>query len=87
MTETKFSFSEVPQESRARWFLKRGATTKFDRGFASKDSADKWINAFGARLDWRAGYSFQLRGDSVEMSVVDRQGNRPDAVKSVSLPK
>ena len=87
MMESKFSFDEVPQEPRARWFVKRGAKTQYDRGFATKDSANAWINAFGRRLDWRAGYSFQLRGDAVEMSIVGRLGNRPDAARPAPAAK
>lgn len=70
-----FSFEDVPLQDRCRWFVRRGATTKFTRGFRSKDEANAWINAFGYRLDWRAGYVFRLRGDSVEMAIVDRRGN------------
>ncbi len=86
MIDSQFSFAEVPQEPRARWFVKRGARTQYDRGFTTKDSASAWINAFGPRLDWRAGYLFQLRDDAVEMSIVDRLGNRPDAVRPAIAP-
>lgn len=71
-----FSFSEVPQQKRCRWFVRRGATTRFDRGFRSKDDAGNWIAAFGSRLDWRVGFLFRLRGDNTDIEIVDRQGNR-----------
>ena len=74
MPDTLFSFQEVPLQDKCRWFLRRGATTKFNRGFRSKSDADAWIDAMGRRLDWRAGYVFRLRGDSVDMAIVDRRG-------------
>lgn len=69
-----FSFDEVPQEPRAKWFIQRGATTKYNRGFSSKASASAWIANLGHRLDWRAGFVFRLRADTVDMSIVDRAG-------------
>ena len=74
-----FSFAEVPQQLRCRWFVRRGATTRFDRGFRSKGDASNWINAFGSRLDWRVGFLFRLRGDDADIEIVDRQGNRAQA--------
>lgn len=69
-----FSYSKVPQQNKCRWFVKHGATTRFDRGFRSKAEADAWINAFGKDLDWRAGYVFRLKGLDRDISVIDRQG-------------
>lgn len=69
-----FSFEEVPLQDKCRWFVRRGATTQFNRGFRSKDEASLWINTFGHRLDWRAGYVFRIRGDGVDMAIVDRRG-------------
>ncbi len=69
-----FSFEEVPLQDKCRWFVRRGATTKFNRGFRSKDEANGWINALGRRLDWRTGFVFRLRGDGVDMAIVDRRG-------------
>ena len=74
MDAKQFSFEEVPLQDKCRWFVRRGATTKFNRGFRTKVEADGWINAFGCRLDWRAGYVFRLRGEDVDMAIVDRRG-------------
>lgn len=71
-----FSFFEVPQQARCRWFVRRSATTRFDRGFRSKGDASNWIAAFGSRLDWRVGFLFRLRGDNADIEIIDRQGNR-----------
>lgn len=68
-----FRWESIPIQSRCRWFVQRGATTKFDRGFRSKQDANNWINSF-TNLDWRAGFVFRLRGDNIDMSIVDRNG-------------
>jgi len=82
-----FEFHEVPQQKGARWFVRRGAKTKFDRGFKSKVEANAWIDSLGKRVDWRVGYLFQLRGDSQTIEIVDRLGKQPDKKVSVSPPK
>lgn len=46
---------------------------KFERGFRSKLDAENWISNLGS-LDWRAGFVFRLRGDSVDTEIVDRNG-------------
>jgi hypothetical protein len=74
MTTELFRLSEVPQQPRARLFLKRGDAVDFTRGFSSKAAASEWIANMGRRLDWRAGFVFRLRGDTVEMHIVDRNG-------------
>lgn len=58
-----------------RWFIKRGATTWFNRGFRTKARASAWINDHGPALDWRCGYVFRLRGDPRDIDIVDRHGN------------
>jgi hypothetical protein len=74
MSTEIFDMTEVPQQPRARLFVKRGDTVDFTRGFSSKDAANTWITELGRRLDWRAGYVFRLRGDTSDMHIVDRQG-------------
>lgn len=69
-----FTFAEVPQQDRCRWFVRLGAQTMFDRGFRSKDEASGWLDKFGRRLDWRAGFVARLRGDSKDIEIVDRAG-------------
>ena len=58
-----------------RWFIRRGATTWFNRGFRTKARASVWINDHGHSLDWRSGYCFRLRGDARDVEIVDRRGN------------
>ena len=48
---------------------------KYELGFRSKQDANNWINAFGERLDWRAGFTFRLKGDTTHMEIVSRQGD------------
>lgn len=74
MSEQLFDTSEIPAQPRPKWFLKRGENTELSRGFSSKDAASEWINGLGRRLDWRAGFVFRLRGENVDMSIVDRNG-------------
>ncbi|MBN3777025.1 hypothetical protein G3O06_05500 [Burkholderia sp. Ac-20345] len=69
-----FNFASVPQQKRCRWFVRQGATTRFDRGFRSKEAASKWIDAFGPSLDWRVGFRFRLKGDVTDVEIIDRQG-------------
>lgn len=58
-----------------RWFIRRGPTTWFNRGFRTKERASAWISSHGDALDWRAGYVFRLRGDARDIAIVDRSGN------------
>ena len=58
-----------------RWFIRRGATTWFNKGFRTKAKASAWINDHGLHLDWRVGYTFRLRGDARDVEIVDRHGN------------
>lgn len=75
MAAKPFSFAEVPTQARCRWFVRRGASTRFDRGFRAKDDASNRIDAMGTRLDWRAGFTFRRRGDDTDIATVDRKGN------------
>lgn len=70
-----FNFAEVPMQSGCRWFVRHGATTRFDRGFRSKNDASNWIDAMTSRLEWRAGFVFRLRSDYADVAIVDREGN------------
>lgn len=85
MSFKPFSFNEVPMQARCRWFVRRGTTTHYDRGFRAKGDASNWVDAMGCRLEWRSGFAFKLRGDDVEMHIVDRQGNRADAIKPANF--
>lgn len=75
VSATGFTFDLVPLHKGCRWFVRHGATTSFDRGFVSKSEADAWIKSLGYLVDWRAGFAFQLKGDSQILVVVDRAGN------------
>ena len=74
-----FKIESVPMQKRCRWFVKRGATTWFNRGFRSKAEANSWINSHGTALDWRSGFLFRIRGESMDIEIVDRIGNRAKA--------
>lgn len=67
-----FRWEWVPRQSRCRWFVQRGATTNFERGFRSKQDASNWIES--QRPAWRAGFTFRLCGDDVDMYIVNRGG-------------
>lgn len=69
-----FSFELVPVQNHCRWFVRRGEMLALDRGFRTIAEASQWIEAFGIALDWRAGFTFQLKGDEVLMEIVDRNG-------------
>lgn len=71
---SSFTFSSVPLQKGCRWFVKKGATTRYDRGFRSKGEADQWIATFREVMDWRAGYVFKLRDDSEIIEIRDRTG-------------
>jgi hypothetical protein len=74
MSADRFTFEEVPLQDRCRWFVRYGTVTVFDRGFRSKNEASNWIDKFGRRLDWRAGFVARLRGDEKDIEIVDRKG-------------
>lgn len=71
---TEFSYDQVPEQDKCRWFIKNGDNVRYDRGFRSKAEADAWIADLGRALDWRAGFVFRLRGGTADISVVDRNG-------------
>ncbi|MCS7526924.1 hypothetical protein N0609_11480 [Pseudomonas aeruginosa] len=71
---TPFSYNSVPLQGNCRWFVRRGGSVNYERGFRSKQEASNWISDFGERLDWRVGFTFKLKGDSTHMEVVNRQG-------------
>ena len=62
----------------ARYFVRCGPTTKFNRGFVSKASVNQWF--FGLQvsghLDWRAGSTFRIRGVPCDLFVVNRKGEK-----------
>jgi hypothetical protein len=70
-----FTFDLVPMQKGCRWFVRHGESTRFDRGFLSKSEADAWIKSLGYLVDWRAGFSFQCKGDSKILVIVDRAGS------------
>jgi hypothetical protein len=74
-----FSVQNAPVTTGARWFVRQGGKNgqvELGKGFASKKQASEWINDFGGKLDWRAGFVFRLKGDTVDSEIVDRAGKR-----------
>lgn len=59
-----------------RWFVQRGATTWFSRGFRTKARADDWIDSHrrAGVMDWRVGFRFRIRGDARDVLIVNRNG-------------
>lgn len=74
MTSAQFSFEEVPLQSKCPWFIRLGATTKFNCGFRSQDDADRWINVLGHLLNWKVGHVIRLRGVVEDLAIVNRRG-------------
>jgi hypothetical protein len=73
------SINKIPSVNshpRARWFVKRGASTNFDCGFRSKKEASDWIDSH-ENLDWREGFTFRIKGRDTFYSIVDRYGQTP----------
>jgi len=70
-----FDSSSIPCQIGCRWFVRRGDEFMLDRGFRSKREASEWIASFGDSLDWRAGFTFHLKGDTTHMEIVSRTGN------------
>lgn len=69
-----FDLTSIPFQGGCRWFVKRGDEFTLDRGFRSKREASDWIDSLGDRLDWRAGFTFHIKGDSTHMEIVSRSG-------------
>ena len=66
----------IPVQKGNRLFIRRNDQIDLERGFKTKKEASDWIDGLGYALDWRAGYTFRIRGDSTHMDVVDRKGAR-----------
>ena len=69
-----FNFSSVPLQSNCRWFVRHGGKTMYARGFKSKAEASSWIDAFADSLAWRAGFTFRLKTEAVDIQIVSRSG-------------
>ena len=70
----KFSFQWVPSaEKGARWFVRYGAVTKYNKGFQTKAEASTWIECLEG-IDWRVGFRFRMRGDDCDVQIVNRRG-------------
>jgi len=72
-----FDYRLVPELKKGgRYFVKSGATTKFNRGFPHKKALDEWflmLQVVG-QLDWRAGSVFRIRGVPSDLVIVNRMG-------------
>jgi hypothetical protein len=72
----------IPQEhmpsrkSGARYFVRRGASTCFDRGFRSKAEVMAWFERLThpkRLIEWRVGSLFRIYGDDTDMEIVTRK--------------
>ena len=68
--------TSVPLQNKCRWFVKRGATTWFNRGFRTMKEADDWIVSHKDRILWRAGFTFKIKGEDEKIEIVKRSGVR-----------
>lgn len=57
--------------ARERYFVRAGGEAIEGGAFGSKHAADEWIALHRKDLDWRAGYSFGLKGLRTVIDVVD----------------
>lgn len=68
-----FKYLWVPEKRKGcRYFVRYGATTKFNKGFNTKQEASQWIEALEG-LDWRVWFRFRMKGDSYDVIVVNRR--------------
>lgn len=69
-----FSYQWVPTAPKgARYFVKYGATTKFNKGFSTREQVIDWIENL-EHIAWRVGFCFRIKGDEHQVSVVTRKG-------------
>lgn len=72
-----FDITLVPLiEKGGRYFVKDGASIRFNRGWKNKAALDEWFLArqVVGQLDWRCGGVFRMRGVPYDLEIVDRLG-------------
>ena len=72
-----WSFVLVPiAPSYSRYYVRRGAVTKYNRGFRTRIEVDAWIESFGDMLEEQDAkiLRIKLKGDPVDIFIVRRNG-------------
>ena len=71
--------SKLPRRTGIRWYVKRGSSTYFERGFHNKAQANEWLNKLP--LFWRVGWAFQLYGDDKQCEIVNIRREQPKGMR------
>jgi hypothetical protein len=60
---------------RLRWFIKYGDSMT-DFGFSTKSEALEWVRRHWLlnAVDWQSKYIFRLKGDTKDISIVNKDG-------------
>lgn len=72
-----WSFILVPiAPSYSRYYVRRGAVTKYNRGFRTRVEVDAWIESFGDMLEEQDAkiLRIKLKNDPVDIFIVRRNG-------------
>lgn len=69
-------FDKAPQAPKgARWFIRQGAKTRYNKGFKSKAEALDWIRSTSP--EWQVGFMFKPHGEEV-CFIVNRKNEQAD---------
>jgi len=72
-----WGFDLVPLAGKyCRYFVKKGAVTKFNRGFRSRKDVDAWIEGFGEFIEEQDAKILRIRleGSYGDIYIVNRAG-------------
>lgn len=72
-----WSFDLVPPaEKYCRYFVRKGAVTKYNYGFRSRKEVDAWIEGFGELIEEQDAkmLRIKLKGNNGDVCIVNRDG-------------
>lgn len=72
-----WSFILVPiAPTYSRYYVRRGAVTKFNRGFRTRTEVDEWIESFGDMLEEQDAKILRIKfkDDPIDIFIVRRNG-------------
>jgi len=75
--EYGWSFNLVPAAGKyCRYYVKKGAVTKFNRGFRTRRDVDAWIEDFGDQIEKQDAriLRIKLKGNDGDILIVNRAG-------------
>lgn len=75
MTIDEFKATIPEKEKRSRYFIEYrddSGISDLLGGFASKESASKWISSLGDNLLWRVGFYFAVKQPRIQVQIVDK---------------